>query len=220
MDLGVFQWKKRSDGIYTRELARYRVIATDVPSQHQGRVTVFYRDFLQFMVESQWHFTPSVFSLHLVLGGRRWYIVGCYLTPYDASTINNIVTAIRQSPRRNELLMAGDFNVNLDGPMGNYRNKDNTSALAEAVIEYMSAHFLMCCNSWELDIITLSMVGLCQEVQSRKEYLLVMDQYLFRNISVWDLWHNLDHYMILGCLNISNLRQKPSTSGGICTPPC
>ena len=34
MELGIFQETKFTEGIYTRESARYLVVATDTPSQH------------------------------------------------------------------------------------------------------------------------------------------------------------------------------------------
>ena len=43
IDLGVFQETKCTDGIYTRESAGYRVVATDAPSRHRGGVELFYR---------------------------------------------------------------------------------------------------------------------------------------------------------------------------------
>ena len=43
IDLGVFQETKCTDGIYTRESAGYRVIATDALSRHRGGVALFYR---------------------------------------------------------------------------------------------------------------------------------------------------------------------------------
>ena len=43
MDLGIFQEKKCTNGIYTRESAGYSVVATDTPSRHRGEVAVFYR---------------------------------------------------------------------------------------------------------------------------------------------------------------------------------
>ena len=41
MDLGIFQETKVTDGIYTRGLAGYSVVATDAPTQHYGGVAVF-----------------------------------------------------------------------------------------------------------------------------------------------------------------------------------
>ena len=41
-DLGILQETKLTDGIYTREMAGYSVIATDAPSRHRGGVALFY----------------------------------------------------------------------------------------------------------------------------------------------------------------------------------
>ena len=42
MDLGIFQKTKCTDGIRTRRLAGYSVVAADAPSRHRGEVAVFY----------------------------------------------------------------------------------------------------------------------------------------------------------------------------------
>ena len=52
MDLGISQGKKVSDGIYTRRLAGYSVVATDVPSRHRSGVAVFHRPAPHFAVEA------------------------------------------------------------------------------------------------------------------------------------------------------------------------
>ena len=39
-----------------------------------------------------------------------------------------------------------------------------------------------------------------REVRSRTDYILGADIRLFRNVTVRDPRHNLDHYMVLGCL--------------------
>ena len=44
MNLGIFQETKCTDGIYTRESAGYRVVATDAPSQHRGGVALYQSD--------------------------------------------------------------------------------------------------------------------------------------------------------------------------------
>ena len=43
IDLGILQETKCTDGIYTRESAGYRIVATDAPSRHRGGVALFYR---------------------------------------------------------------------------------------------------------------------------------------------------------------------------------
>ena len=77
MDLGIFQEKKVTDGIYTRGSAGYSVVATDVPSRHRGGVAVFHRLAPHFAVEAVQQFGPNIIRLQLVTGARRWYIVGC-----------------------------------------------------------------------------------------------------------------------------------------------
>ena len=81
MDLGIFQETKRTEGIYTRELAGYSVVATFAPIQHRGGVDVFYRPSPLFAVEAVRQFGPNVVSFQLATGARRWYIIGCYLSP-------------------------------------------------------------------------------------------------------------------------------------------
>ena len=39
-----------------------------------------------------------------------------------------------------------------------------------------------------------------REVRSQTDYILGTDRRLFRNVAVRDPRHNLDHYMVLGCL--------------------
>ena len=40
MDLGVMQETKINGGVYTRASAGYRVVATDAPSRHRGRIAL------------------------------------------------------------------------------------------------------------------------------------------------------------------------------------
>ena len=81
MDLGIFQETKCTDGIYTRESARYRVVATDAPIRHRGGVALFYRPLPMFKVEAIREYGPNVLSFKVVTGAQRWYIIGCYLAP-------------------------------------------------------------------------------------------------------------------------------------------
>ena len=81
MDLGIFQETKCTDGIYTRESAGYRVVATDAPSGHRGGVALFYRPSPLFEVEAVRECGPNVLTFEVATGAQRWYIIGCYLAP-------------------------------------------------------------------------------------------------------------------------------------------
>ena len=113
IDLGVSQETKCTDGIYTRESAGYCVVATDAPSRHRGGVALFYRPSSLFVVEAVREYGPNVLSFEVATGGRRWYIIGCYLAPDDARTIERVVTALGYQPRGTALLVTGDFNTDL-----------------------------------------------------------------------------------------------------------
>ena len=83
MDLGIFQEKKYTDGIYTCESAGYRVVATDALIRHRGGVAVFYGPSPLFAVEAVRKFGPNLVGFQLATGAQRWYIIGCYLAPDD-----------------------------------------------------------------------------------------------------------------------------------------
>ena len=99
MDLGIFHETKCKDGIYTRESAGYRVVATDAPSRHRGGVALLYRPSPLFVVEPVREYGPNVMSFEVATGARRWYSIGCYLAPENTSTIECVVAALRDRPK-------------------------------------------------------------------------------------------------------------------------
>ena len=132
IDLGIFKETKCTDGIYTRELAGYRVVATDAPSRHHGGVALFYRPSPLFEVEAVREYGPNVLSFNVATGARRWYIIGCYLAPDDAHTIERVVTALGDQPRSTALLVVGDLNTDLGAVENNRRGLEIATAMTEA----------------------------------------------------------------------------------------
>ena len=110
MDLGVFQETKLKKRIYTRESSGYKVVAMEAPGAHIGNISVFYRVSEHFYVEVLQTYRTNVISFQLALGNRWRYIVGCYLTPYNASTIEDVVAAIGKQPEGVTLLVVVNFN--------------------------------------------------------------------------------------------------------------
>ena len=47
-----------------------------------------------------------------------------------------------------------------------------------------------------------------RKVWYRTDYILETDHCVFRKMSVLDPWHNLDHYLILGCLRSATMRKN------------
>ena len=99
MDLGILQETKLTDGIYTRGSSGYSIVVTNAPSRHRGGVAIFYRPAPHFTVEAVRKFGPNVIGFQLATGTRRWYIMGCYLTPDNTSTIERVVEALRSRPK-------------------------------------------------------------------------------------------------------------------------
>ena len=63
------------------------------------------------------------------------------------------------------------------------------------------------------------MAYLGREVRSLMEYILGMDLYLFRNMSIQDHRHNSDHYLIPGRLRSATLREHTKYLGQITRLP-
>ena len=55
------------------------------PSAHCGSVAIFYREVYHFAIKELRLHGLNVISFHLVTGRQRWHIVGCYITPSNAS---------------------------------------------------------------------------------------------------------------------------------------
>ena len=190
MDLGILQETKCIEGIYTHDLDGYHIVATDAPRRHRGGVALFYRPSSLFAVEDVRQFGPNVLSFHLAMGERRWYIIGCYLAPEDTSTIERVVAALKERSKGTKLVVVGDLNTVLDEPENNWRGTVIVAEMIEAGVEDMTAHFLPRRHRWEQEKRTWSMVREGKAVRSRTDYILGIDQSLFRNVSVRDPQHN------------------------------
>ena len=116
MDLGFFQETKVIKGIYIQESSGYRVVASEAPISHNGGVAMFYQATEKLSVEALRLYGENVARFKLALGGRRWFIVGCYLAPDNALTIEDIFASISQWTRGAALMVVGYFNTNMAAP--------------------------------------------------------------------------------------------------------
>ena len=71
VDVGLFQDTKLTEGIYTRKLSMYKVVATPAPIQHQGGVAIFYQDSPVFAVEAICQFGANDIACHMSTGEKR-----------------------------------------------------------------------------------------------------------------------------------------------------
>ena len=125
--------------------------------------------------------------------------MGVYITPEDTTTMDRVVEAIQRKPQGAELLVVGDFNVNITAPEGDWRAEDIATKIATAGREDMARHFLPREKRWCQDKRKWGVLRMGREVQSWTDYILGTDRRLFRNVTDRDPQHNSDHYMVLGC---------------------
>ena len=123
LDMVVLQDTKFIYGVYTHELAGYSVVSMGALIRHCGGVAVFYRGTPRFSVKVLQQFGTNVVIFHLVKGEQQWYIIGCYLSPDHASTIECVLVDVGNRPLWSELLVAENFNADLTGPEGAERDE-------------------------------------------------------------------------------------------------
>ena len=78
------------------------------------------------------YFGPNLLSFEVATGGRQWYIIGCYIAPDNARTIERVVTVLWDQPRGTALLVGGEFNTNLGDTASDRRVAEIAAALTEA----------------------------------------------------------------------------------------
>ena len=108
--------------------------------------------------------------------------------------------ALGDRPKGTALIVVGDLNTDLGDVENDRRGSEIAAAMAEAGVEYMTAHFLPRKRRWGRERRTWSMLREGKVVRSRTGYILGTDRSLFRNVSVRDPRHNTDHFMVVGCL--------------------
>ena len=55
--------------------------------------------------------------------------MGCYIAPDETSTIESVVSALKERPRGAKLLVPGDFNVKLSDTEDDRKGEDIAAAL-------------------------------------------------------------------------------------------
>ena len=156
---------------------------------------------------------PNVVGFQMDIGRRRWYIIRCYLAPDNTSTIESVVVALKERPGAPNCWWRETSTQNLSEPEGDQRGEEITARLASEGLEDILAHFPPRRRSWFRDRRPWSMVRDGREAKYRTDYILCTDRRIFWNVSVWDRWHNSDHYRVPGCLCIAPLREHSKNLG-------
>ena len=127
--------------------------------------------------------------------------MGFYLAPDDASSVERVIRYMEQRPHGAELMVVGDLE-------GNRQDEEITAAPFDAVLEYMSDHFLPHQTPWARYGHTWIMLMQGRVVRSETDYILGTYFRLFHNVSFRDPRHSTYHYMVLGCIHGASCREN------------
>jgi hypothetical protein len=99
VDIGILLETKLTGGIYTRYSSGYSVLALTATSVRQGGIALFWRGNNSYKVEEMQIGGVNVISLHLMMGAVQFFVVGCYIPPFDLETLTDIDELGRHAPR-------------------------------------------------------------------------------------------------------------------------
>ena len=107
-----------------------------------------------------------------------------YITPSDASAIEDVTATVRSQLYGYDLLMAGKLNANLAELEGTPRVEAIADELVVVGLEEMGLHLLLRCKLWFQDRCKCSMIRDGREVRSWTDYILGTDRRLFQDVAV------------------------------------
>ncbi len=93
VDCGVLLETKLTKGVYTCWSSGYNIRSTHAPSKWQGGISFFWRASEMYEVEEVEIRGPNVLTIQLVLGATRWYIIRCYVSPNNLTTLMHVKQA-------------------------------------------------------------------------------------------------------------------------------
>ena len=153
-------------------------------SRHRGGVALFYWDSPNFAVKEIRQFGANVIACQLETGKRRWYIVGFYLALGDGTMILDVEVAMAERPRGADLIVAGNFNMDLEN-IGSWGwDKDITTEVATEGLEDIVGNLLPQWRVWCKDRRAWEMVRQGRVVRSWTDYILVSNRRIFQNVAV------------------------------------
>ncbi len=132
VDFGILMETKIMGGIYTQFSSDYSVFASNAISIQQGGFALFWRSNKLYEIKETRVRGPNVITFVVVLGGNRYYAVGCYIPPNNLTTLTHVEAAWNKCPKGHIPILLGNLNIKLASP----RNERN-ELIAEQVGDVM-----------------------------------------------------------------------------------
>jgi hypothetical protein len=88
---GIMTKTKITNNWYSKSLSGYGVILLKAVSPHQGGVGLIWReDHNGFEVKAIWPTTPNLLTFQLIMGNKRFYVMGIYISPYCMMGVDHL----------------------------------------------------------------------------------------------------------------------------------
>ncbi len=116
IDFGILVETKITAGIYTHFLSSYNVFASNAVSVRQGGIAHFWKPNKLYEIEEWRMHGPNVITFVVVLGGKRYYAVGCYTSPTNLTMLTHVEAAWNECPIGHIPILLGDLNIKLTSP--------------------------------------------------------------------------------------------------------
>ena len=120
--------------------------------------------------------------------------------------IRGVEAAMAEIQRESELIVAGDFNIDMEGTDGQGQDEEIVEAISTAGLVGHEGHFLPQRQAWCKDRRTWDMTRQGRVVQYQTDYILESDRQIFHNMAARDPRHNSDHLMVIGFLRSASPR--------------
>jgi hypothetical protein len=122
IDFGILMETKITEGIYIQFLSGYNVFASNAVSIRQGGISLFWKPNKLYEIKEWQMRRLNVITFVVVLGGKLYYAVGCYIPPTNLTMLNHVETAWIKCPKGHIPVLLGDLNIKLTSPT-NKRNE-------------------------------------------------------------------------------------------------
>jgi hypothetical protein len=92
--IGILTKTKVTNDQYSKSLSGYRVLVSKAASPHQGGIGLIWReDHDGFEVKAVQPLTPNLLSFQLVMGNKRYYVIGIYVPPNCMMGVDDLQVA-------------------------------------------------------------------------------------------------------------------------------
>jgi hypothetical protein len=140
--IGILTKTKVTNDQYSKSLLGYQILASKATSPHQGGIDFIWReDHNGFEVKAVRPLTPNLMSFQLVMGNKRYYVMGIFIPPNCATGVDNLRVAWEACPADCTPLVVGDHNIRFEDP-ANDRADAIVNLLEEINTTNLSCKFL------------------------------------------------------------------------------